>query len=297
MIDIRGVENNFKQFQGQEYTEDLGLNIHEWKYRVSDPAIGRFWQLDPLAEDYMYNSPYAFSENRVIDSAELEGLERIYAADGKFIDQVGDNQDVHVMHHNDANAQALISTANNTEASSEDRAAAVKTLNDNSYQGFSSADEAAKDFVSIYNNASISMDKEFGAAINEVKLTNQDGEAQGSTFIRGAFEIGSKDGTTRFLDVDSFGGAKVNAFGIEIQLDLPGDSAGVVHTHGRGGLDFSGFDPIGGNGDKQYSKRTGLPIYLGNQNGDVRVFKYNKAGPHREGSIGTVRVPNSLKYL
>lgn len=31
--------------------------------------------IDPLAEDYSYQSPYNFSENRVIDGIELEGLE------------------------------------------------------------------------------------------------------------------------------------------------------------------------------------------------------------------------------
>ncbi|QTE24482.1 hypothetical protein J3359_09855 [Polaribacter cellanae] len=74
---INGTVNNLKQYQGQEFTEDLGLNTHEWKYRVSDPAIGRFWQIDPLAEDYNYQSPYNFSENRVIDAFELEGLEKV----------------------------------------------------------------------------------------------------------------------------------------------------------------------------------------------------------------------------
>ena len=34
--------------------------------------------MDPLAAEYPHNSPYAFSENRVIDSRELEGLERIH---------------------------------------------------------------------------------------------------------------------------------------------------------------------------------------------------------------------------
>ena len=72
---VNGVHNNFKEFQGQEFTEDLGLNIHEWKYRVSDPAIGRFWQVDPLAEIYRNWGGYVFSGNRVIDSRELEGLE------------------------------------------------------------------------------------------------------------------------------------------------------------------------------------------------------------------------------
>jgi RHS repeat-associated protein len=70
-----GVNYNLKKFQGQEFTEDLGLNTHEWKYRVSDPTIGRFWQVDPLAEDYVFNSTYAFAENKLGLGIELEGLE------------------------------------------------------------------------------------------------------------------------------------------------------------------------------------------------------------------------------
>ncbi|PWJ91295.1 hypothetical protein BC749_1197 [Flavobacterium araucananum] len=33
--------------------------------------------IDPLAEKYQYQSPYNFSENRVVDSRELEGLEKV----------------------------------------------------------------------------------------------------------------------------------------------------------------------------------------------------------------------------
>jgi len=39
------------------------------------PDVARFFNVDPLAEDYPHNSTYAFSENRVIDNIELEGLE------------------------------------------------------------------------------------------------------------------------------------------------------------------------------------------------------------------------------
>jgi len=74
---INGTENNFKTFQGQELTEDLGLNVHEWKYRFGDPATVRFWQIDPLAEDYVYNGTYNFSENDPVSSVELEGLEKL----------------------------------------------------------------------------------------------------------------------------------------------------------------------------------------------------------------------------
>lgn len=68
------VGNKWK-FQGQEHIEDLGLNWVSFKWRNHDPAIGRFFNVDPLAEGYVHNSPYAFSENKVVSHIELEGLE------------------------------------------------------------------------------------------------------------------------------------------------------------------------------------------------------------------------------
>ncbi len=64
-------------FQGQEKDDEIkgeGNSIN-YKYRIHDPRLGRFLSVDPLAADYAYNSPYAFSENRVVDMVELEGLE------------------------------------------------------------------------------------------------------------------------------------------------------------------------------------------------------------------------------
>ncbi|MBP2834248.1 hypothetical protein J8281_18775 [Aquimarina sp. U1-2] len=72
---IRNAPNSLKTFQGQELTEDLGLNTHEWRYRMSDRSIGRFWQIDPLSEDYVHNATYAFQENKMGMGRELEGLE------------------------------------------------------------------------------------------------------------------------------------------------------------------------------------------------------------------------------
>ena len=42
---------------------------------MHDPRVGRFFAEDPLKAKYPHNSPYAFSENRVMDGVELEGLE------------------------------------------------------------------------------------------------------------------------------------------------------------------------------------------------------------------------------
>ncbi|MCH2199566.1 MAG: hypothetical protein MK081_12365 [Flavobacteriales bacterium] len=50
-------------------------NSVNYKYRMHDARIGRFFAVDPLAAKYPYYSQYAFSGNRVIDAEELEGLE------------------------------------------------------------------------------------------------------------------------------------------------------------------------------------------------------------------------------
>ncbi len=63
------------KFQGQERQEDLDLGWDSFKYRNYDYAIGRFFNVDPLAEKFPYNGVYNFSENRVVDGVELEGLE------------------------------------------------------------------------------------------------------------------------------------------------------------------------------------------------------------------------------
>jgi RHS repeat-associated protein len=65
-------------FQGQEHDDEINGAVgtsYAFEYRIHDPRIGRFLSIDPLAAKYPHNSPYAFSENRVMDMVELEGLE------------------------------------------------------------------------------------------------------------------------------------------------------------------------------------------------------------------------------
>ncbi len=64
-------------FQNQEKDNELkgkGNSVN-FEYRIHDSRVGRFLSVDPLSPKYPYNSTYAFSENRLIDGIELEGLE------------------------------------------------------------------------------------------------------------------------------------------------------------------------------------------------------------------------------
>jgi RHS repeat-associated protein len=66
-------------FNGQmKDREWAGLGNHyEFKFRGYDPRIGRFNSADPLSKQFPWNSGYAFAENDVIRSMDLEGDERL----------------------------------------------------------------------------------------------------------------------------------------------------------------------------------------------------------------------------
>ena len=64
-------------FQGQEKDNEIkGIgNSINYKFRMHDPRVGRFFAVNPLAGKYPYNSTYAFQENKMGLGRELEGLE------------------------------------------------------------------------------------------------------------------------------------------------------------------------------------------------------------------------------
>ena len=71
-------------YQGQEMDNAisaLGQHLNH-TYRNYDSWTARFGAIDPLAGKYPHNSTYAFSENRVIDAVELEGLEAAFVQIG-----------------------------------------------------------------------------------------------------------------------------------------------------------------------------------------------------------------------
>ncbi len=64
-------------FQGQEMDNEIKGegNSTNFKYRMYDNRLNRFFAPDPLASKYPHYSPYQFSGNRLIDAVELEGSE------------------------------------------------------------------------------------------------------------------------------------------------------------------------------------------------------------------------------
>jgi RHS repeat-associated protein len=67
-------------FQGQEHDDEVkgDGNSVNFKYRMHDPRVGRFFAVDLLSKEFPWNSSYVFSENRLLDARELEGLEAFF---------------------------------------------------------------------------------------------------------------------------------------------------------------------------------------------------------------------------
>ena len=85
-------------FQGQELDDEIkgkkGTSLN-YKYRMHDPRVGRFFAVDPLATKYPWYTPYQFSGNKVIAFAELEGLEEGFAIlGGKIVKVTGPTKEV-----------------------------------------------------------------------------------------------------------------------------------------------------------------------------------------------------------
>jgi RHS repeat-associated protein len=64
-------------YQGQEKDDEIkgAGNSLNYKFRMHDPRVGRFFAVDPLTAKYPHYAPYSFSGNKVIAFVELEGME------------------------------------------------------------------------------------------------------------------------------------------------------------------------------------------------------------------------------
>ncbi|WP_367890805.1 RHS repeat-associated core domain-containing protein [Ferruginibacter sp.] len=74
-------------FNGKEKSDEIKGegNSYNFTFRMYDPRLGRFLSVDPIAKNYPHSSPYAFAENDVIRSIDLEGLEKYIVTGRSFI--------------------------------------------------------------------------------------------------------------------------------------------------------------------------------------------------------------------
>ncbi|MBB6612556.1 hypothetical protein H7F15_16040 [Pontibacter sp. Tf4] len=72
-IERQGSPDHKFQYNGIEKQVDLGLNVLMAKYRTLDPQLGRWWQVDPMVEEFYDLTPYNSNLNNPIRYDDPDG--------------------------------------------------------------------------------------------------------------------------------------------------------------------------------------------------------------------------------
>ncbi|WP_280956520.1 RHS repeat domain-containing protein [Bernardetia litoralis] len=81
-MNMSGIERDGElkyQFNGMvEREEAFGLELHETPFRSYDAQLGRFWQVEPLADEFHSMSMFQFAFNNPISANDPSGLRVTY---------------------------------------------------------------------------------------------------------------------------------------------------------------------------------------------------------------------------
>lgn len=96
MVQLRQAGSSWKspykyRYNSKEYQDELGLNVYDYGARNYDPAIGRWMNIDTLAEKYSQWSPYNYTVNNPVLFVDPDGNDIIVLAHGPRSETSVDN--------------------------------------------------------------------------------------------------------------------------------------------------------------------------------------------------------------